>query len=160
MPDMQPCTRRVGEHVEGVVLGLVRSVFRPKGLFTLPVVLPFFLDGGKIVFLFVFGHDLKKEKHEPFPSFWQKETGGPAGFPLLRIETREFSDAAAGNSFEDHWPLVAKEQNHHRFESFAIYRGPWRPLLGPPPPHRRRNPLPVRLKLGWWNLGSQCRGRA
>ena len=76
MPDVQAGARRVGEHVQGIVLWLVRSIFRAEGLFAFPKLLPSTFDGGEIVFLFVFGHFKKKKDNEPFSPLWQRERGG------------------------------------------------------------------------------------
>jgi hypothetical protein len=50
MADVQAGAGRVGEHVQDVVLGLVRAVFGPEGVGFLPDALPMGLDLEELVF--------------------------------------------------------------------------------------------------------------
>jgi hypothetical protein len=49
MAHMKACAGRIGEHVEDVILRLVRLVGSLESLMVLPVLLPFFLDVSEII---------------------------------------------------------------------------------------------------------------
>jgi hypothetical protein len=70
MTYMQPCTRRVWEHVKNIIFGFGKILFCFKGFVDFPILLPFLFDIRKIVFhAFLLNYEGAKIK-----KWWEKES--------------------------------------------------------------------------------------